>query len=257
MSDQQPATTYSLRRKTAAWSVHLFTATGAICGLMSIKAIYYEEWRVAFLWMAAAVLVDGLDGALARLVRVKDVLPTFDGTLLDNVIDYLNYVIVPALLIYWMGLVPTDLPLIPQLDLAMIVAAAMALSSAYQFCQGDAKTHDHYFKGFPSYWNIVVFYLAVLGLGAWGNLALIVVLVVLVFVPLKYIYPTRTFRWQRTTLILTTLWGIAIFAILWQYPAPDAWLIWASLAYVVYYFAASAAINLRQWLIHREQRAAA
>jgi len=177
---------------------------------------------------------------------VKEVLPDFDGTLLDNVIDYLNYVIVPALLVYWMPLVPASVTWVP-VDVSMVVAAAMALSSAFQFCQGDAKTHDHYFKGFPSYWNIVVFYLAILQLNPWMNLVVILVLSVLVFVPFRYIYPTRTYFLQRTTLVLTSLWGAVILTILYQYPDQQPWLVWASLAYVGYYALASGIVNLRRW----------
>lgn len=246
MSHDPHAPVYSPIRKAMAWSVHLFTAMGAVCGLMAIRAVFYEDWQEAFFWLGVAVFVDGMDGSLARLVNVKEVLPDFDGTLLDNVIDYLNYVIVPALLVYWMPLVPASVTWVP-VDVSMVVAAAMALSSAFQFCQGDAKTHDHYFKGFPSYWNIVVFYLAILHLNPWMNLVVILVLSVLVFVPFRYIYPTRTYFLQRTTLVLTSLWGAVILTILYQYPDQQPWLVWASLAYVGYYALASGIVNLRRW----------
>ncbi len=255
MSDDPQAPVYSPLRKAMAWSVHLFTAMGAVCGLMSIRAVFYADWREAFFWMGVAVFVDGMDGTLARLVRVKEILPDFDGTLLDNVIDYQNYVIVPALLVYWMELVPARVPLMP-IDVSMVVAAMMALSSAFQFCQGDAKTHDHYFKGFPSYWNIVVFYLAILQLDAWLNLAIILTLCIMVFIPLRYIYPTRTRFLQRTTLVATSLWGAVMLAILYLYPDQPWWLVWTSLLFVAYYITASMAINLRRWTQQREANAA-
>jgi phosphatidylcholine synthase len=215
------------KHKALAWSVHLFTATGAVWGLLAVVAIIQHQWLLAFIYMAVAIAVDGLDGTLARMFKVKGALPGFDGALLDNIVDYLNYVIVPALLLYQAELLP------PTWDLVGV--ALIALSSAYQFCQSDAKTEDNYFKGFPSYWNVVVFYLFFLGLIGWVNLTIIVVLTVLVFVPIKYIYPSRMRSHQRLTLGLTVIWGAAILIALVQYPTPQPGLLWLSLLYLVYY----------------------
>ncbi len=146
----------STQEQGIAWLVHLFTATGAIWGLLSIIAINQEQWRLLFLWMAIAVIVDGLDGFLARAAQVHRVLPNFDGALLDNIVDYLNYVFVPAYFLYAAGLLPQQLE--------VVLPIIVLLASAYQFSQSDAKTEDHFFKGFPSYWNIVVVYLVMLGL---------------------------------------------------------------------------------------------
>jgi phosphatidylcholine synthase len=171
--------------------------------------------------------VDGLDGTLARMFKVKGALPGFDGALLDNIVDYLNYVIVPALLLYQAELLP------PTWDL--IGAALIALSSAYQFCQSDAKTEDNYFKGFPSYWNVVVFYLFFLGLAGWLNFGLIALLTALIFIPIKYIYPSRMSSHRRLTLGLTAIWALTILIALMQYPDPSLALLWFSLLYLVYY----------------------
>ncbi len=132
-----------------AWLVHLYTALGAVVGLYTILAIDESNFRLAFFLMAVTVIIDATDGALARAARVKEVIPWFDGALLDNLVDYLNYVIVPCLFLLRAGLLP------PQ-D-ALWLAALPVLSSAYGFCQRDAKTADHFFLGFPSYWNIVCF----------------------------------------------------------------------------------------------------
>lgn len=210
-----------------AWSVHLFTASGAVFGLLAIIAITREQWMQAFIWMAAAVLIDALDGALARRFRVKQVLPNFDGGLLDNIVDYQNYVIVPAYFFYAAGLLPEAF--------AVVGAALTVLVSAYQFCQEDAKTDDHYFKGFPSYWNVAVFYLFILGLNPWLNLGLIVFLSILVFVPIKYVYPSRTAANQRLTLFLAMIWTLSCIAIMIQYPTPHPALIGLSLLYIAYY----------------------
>lgn len=219
------------RNKLMAWSTHIFTATGALWGFLAIQAIFNENWMVAFIWMIAATLVDALDGVLARRTRVKEVVPNFDGALLDNMVDYFTYVIVPALFMYNVGLFPQQF--------SLLGVTAILLASAYQFCQSDAKTDDHYFKGFPSYWNVVVFYLFVLGLEPWINLTVTLALAVLVFVPIKYIYPSRTRRYQKLTITLAIIWGAICIAILMQYPEPQPWLIWTSLLFAVYYTGAS------------------
>lgn len=215
------------RSQIAAWGVHLFTASGALWGLLAIIAIMQHQWQIAFFWMAVTIMVDSLDGTLARRFQVVGRTPDFDGALLDNIIDYETYVVVPALLVYQAGLLPPSL-MIPGI-------AAIVLTSAYQFCQSDAKTEDHAFKGFPSYWNVLVFYLFMFQLPLWINLALILACAVLVFVPIKYLYPSRMKRYRRLTLGLTAVWGLLILLILFTYPQPATGLLWLSLLYVVYY----------------------
>jgi len=211
----------SRRQQALAWTVHAFTATGAVWGLLAVFAISAGRWIEAFIWLGVAVFVDAFDGFAARRLRVKEALPEFDGALLDNILDYLNYVFVPA---YFLA---------PSLRVAG--AILILLASAYQFCQSDAKTEDHYFKGFPSYWNIMVFYMFILNLPAWLNVALVVVLSALVFVPIKYVYPSRTATRPGLTLALACMWGLVNVGLLIQHPAPSPWLIAASLLYVAYY----------------------
>ncbi len=219
------------RAKLLAWSVHLFTASGAVWGFLSILAIFNAQWSLAFVWMGAAIVVDSLDGFLARKAHVKTVLPGFDGALLDNMVDYLNYVLVPAVFLYQSNVLPATQPLLGP--------AAILLASAYQFCQTNAKTEDHFFVGFPSYWNVVAFYLLLVNINPWVSLAIILVLCVLVFVPFKYIYPTRTVRFQRLTLAVVGIWGVANLALLLQYPTVNLQLIALSLACGAYYWGMS------------------
>ncbi|MBP7961521.1 MAG: CDP-alcohol phosphatidyltransferase family protein [Caldilineaceae bacterium] len=219
------------RAKLLAWSVHLFTASGAVWGMLSILAIFEGNWPLAFVWMGAAIVVDSLDGFLARKAHVKTVLPEFDGALLDNMVDYLNYVLVPAIFLSQSHVLPDVLPLLGP--------AAILLASAYQFCQTNAKTADHFFVGFPSYWNVVVFYLLLVNINPWISLAIILVLCALVFVPFKYIYPTRTVRFQRLTLAVIGIWGLANLILLIQYPTVNFQLIAISLACGVYYWGMS------------------
>ena len=156
-----------MNRKILAWGVHLFTATGALWGLLALMAIFRHEWRAAIAWMILAMFVDGFDGMLARWADVKTYAAGLDGALLDNILDYINYVLVPALF-----LVEADFILPVQFRMAG--AFALLLTSAYQFTQSDAKTDDHYFKGFPSYWNVMVLYMLVIGLDPWVNLFFLV-----------------------------------------------------------------------------------
>jgi phosphatidylcholine synthase len=217
-------------KKALAWSVHLFTATGAVWGLLTLLAVFEQNWRAAIFWMIIAMFVDGFDGMLARWLHVKEYAHQVDGALLDNIIDYLNYVVVAALILIK---APNLLP--P--GFAMVGAFSILLSSAYQFTQVDAKTDDEsfFFKGFPSYWNFLALYMMLLGLNPWINLALLVICNVLVFVPVKYLYPSRNTRLRRLTLALTYLYGaIGVWALM-QYPSVPQWVMWISLVYVAYY----------------------
>jgi phosphatidylcholine synthase len=216
-----------------AWSVHAFTGLGAVFGLLALLAIARGEWRIAFLWMAATVAIDAVDGGLARWAVVGRVLPGFDGALLDNLVDYLNYAVVPA---FFLALGP----FLPA-PYATLGGAAILLASAYQFGRVDAKTEDHFFTGFPSYWNIVVFYLLFLDAGPLLTGVTIGVLTVLAFVPFRYVYPSRTPAFRSLTISLTCAWGAACLAALALYPTRHALPTWTSLLYVPYYILISVA----------------
>ncbi len=219
-----------LAKKTLAWSVHLFTATGAIWGFLSLLAIFEENWRAAILWIVIAMFVDGFDGMLARWFHVKEYAQGVDGGLMDNIIDYLNYVVVAAFILI-------KAPNLMPAGLEMAGAFSILLTSAYQFSQVDAKTDEQsfFFKGFPSVWNFLVIYMMLLGLNPWFNFALLVLCNIMVFVPVKYVYPSRNTRLRRLTLILTYLYfGIGVWGLL-QYPSVPQWIVWISLVYVLYY----------------------
>jgi phosphatidylcholine synthase len=218
-------------RKALAWSVHLFTASGAVWGFLALLAIFQHQWKHALLWMILAMFVDGFDGTLARWLDVKTYASAIDGALLDNILDYLNYVVVPALFFI-------EARLLPQ-SVSLLGAASILLTSAYQFTQVDAKTEDHYFKGFPDYWNVMAIYMLLLHLPLWLNFAILMFCNLLIFVPIKYIYPSRTLRFRRLTLFLTYIYAaMGIYGLL-LYPDVPNWLIFASFLYVVYYLALS------------------
>jgi phosphatidylcholine synthase len=214
----------------AAWSVHLLTASGAVWALLALEAISRSAFRAGLGWMALAVLVDGIDGVLARRVRVDLVLPHIDGSLLDNLVDYCNYVLVPAFLIQRAALLPASL--------SLAGAAAICLASAFQFVHAEAKA-DERFRGFPSYWNCVALYLLLLGWDAWVSLAVVAIGCALVLAPVRFIYPTRTRELRRTTLTLTVAWALAVIWIVWRFPDQEPWWVYASLAYPAYLFVAS------------------
>ncbi|HEY2987366.1 MAG TPA: hypothetical protein VGL11_06550, partial [Candidatus Binatia bacterium] len=159
-----------------AWLVHLYTASGVVLALFSVFLIEAADFQNAFWLMALAVAIDASDGTLARAARVKELIPWFDGDRLEDIIDYLNYVLVPCLLL-------VRAELLPRSD-AVWLAAAPMLASAYGFCQKQAKTADHFFLGFPSYWNIFAFYFYVLQTPRWINAFVILALSGLVFVPI-------------------------------------------------------------------------
>lgn len=224
--------------KWPAWSVHAYTASGALMGLAGVMAVVAGDYRQAFVWMFAATFVDGTDGVLARRVRVKEVTPEFDGARLDDIVDYLTFVFLPAYLLLHAGLLPAGA--------GFAVASAMLLSSAYGFASIDAKTSDNFFTGFPSYWNIVALYLFVLGLTPWMNAAVVLVLAALVFVRIGYVYPTRTPTLRLTTLALMLAWGVMLLLIIWWLPAPPRALVLASLAFPVYYALLSFVLDARR-----------
>jgi phosphatidylcholine synthase len=218
-------------RQIAAWGVHLLTASGAVFCLLALRATGAERWREALAWLLVAAMVDAVDGALARWVRVKEALSGFDGALMDNMIDYCSYVLVPAYMLYQASLLPPSA--------ALPVASMICVASVYQFCQASAKTADHYFTGFPSYWNVAVLYLLAMKLSQTSNLLIVLLLILLVFVPIKYIYPSRTRRLRKLTIGLTTIWTLVMVVILWQLPDPSPWLVWPSWLFVGYYVGAS------------------
>lgn len=224
----------SRQRRVAAWLVHLFTASGAVFGLLTLYAIHHTQFLLAFWLMAGAVFVDSVDGILARQAKTKVAAPKVDGGLLDNLLDYVNYAMAPAFF-----LVVND-TLLPA-NWRILGACLIVLVSAYQFTQPEAKTDDHFFKGFPSYWNIVVFYLFLWQTSPHLNLVIIVVLAILTFIPIKYVYPSRLdyltrSRWLRRAMLLATiLWGIATAALLWIYPNTNPLLVGLSIGYALFY----------------------
>ena len=174
----------------------------------------------------------------ARAADVTRRIPWFNGAKLDDIVDYLTYVFVPAVFVWRSLLVPDAW--------AVAVMSAIVLSSAYGFNQEAAKTSDHFFTGFPSYWNIVVFYLYVMRGAQVINAIVLLALAVLVFVPIRYVYPSRTPRWRVVTVALGIAWGIVLLVMVWQLPAVSPALLWGSLVFPVYYVVLSLVVGGRR-----------
>jgi len=189
-----------------AWGVHLFTAIGAVLALLALDAVTRGEWKRTLFWLLLALAVDGVDGTLARRARVTERVPRIDGSVLDLIIDYLNYVFIPSLLIWRAGLVPHGA--------ALWLAAAIQLSSLYVFARRDMKTEDNYFRGFPALWNIVAYYLVVLEPGPTVGACVIVLLVVMTFAPVYVVHPFRVRDYGVWLPVLAVVWAVGSAALL-------------------------------------------
>jgi phosphatidylcholine synthase len=226
-------------RKALAYGVHLFTASGALVGLLAIGEATRGNLQASALWMLAAMAIDAVDGTLARAVGVRSVLPRIDGRRLDDVVDYFNYVLVPVVFLVAGGYLTNP-----------AWAALPVLASAYGFAQDDAKTDDGFFLGFPSYWNVIAMFAWLLQVSAVTATFFVALFSVLVFVPFKYVYPSHLHVLKRTTAVLTAL---AAAVTVWAIADPERgralMLPWLGIAYIVYYFV------LSFWLggLHRKQ----
>jgi phosphatidylcholine synthase len=227
----------STRFRLAGMAVHLYTASGTVLAfLMVIAAIDGDAIRA--LWISlVALIVDGTDGMLARRMRVKETIPSFDGARLDDIVDYITYVFAPIILLWTGGYLPGG-------AVGGTIAALPLLASSYQFCRVDAKTEDHFVLGFPSYWNVVAFYVVVVGLSPTTTGIIFVVCSALVFVPIKYIYPSRTRAFRKANLAFTAGWLATYALMLLEMPDPNRAVLWLSLGYLLYYVASSIYLTL-------------
>lgn len=242
--------------RVLAWGVHAYTALGLVAAA-GIAALLVSGGASAIRWsfglMLVATLVDSTDGTLARRVRVKEVLPGFDGRKLDDITDFLTYTFLPLMLIWRAELLP------PGQEFWLL---APLLASAYGFCQVEAKTADGYFLGFPSLWNVVAFYLYVLQLPGWAALGVILALAGLTFVPSRYLYPSQPGPLNTLSNLLGAVWAGLVLWVLWHLPSGDSpgsradfgpvrSIVLISLFYPAFYLVVSWTISARHWLSAR------
>ena len=238
-------------RKVLAYMVHLFTASGAVLAVFSLYFAARHNWYSAYLLLVIAVIVDSVDGLLARFIQVQAVLPEIDGSLLDNIIDFLVWSIVTVFIAWEAGLLP------PVYD--FFIVSLICIASAYQFCRTDAKsksrktpaqpdhnpdarqtkTEDYFFRGFPSAWILLVYCLLFSRTSQIFNAVILTICAVLSFVPIKCIYPTRTIMWKKTNMIVTGLWLAALLATLLDKSPLPVWFVVFSAFYAAYYVVGS------------------
>lgn len=216
-----------------AWAVHAFTASGAVLAFLALMAVIAENWSLALLWLLIALAVDGIDGSLARWARTSELAPRIDGATLDLIIDYLNYAFVPAVLIWRAELVPAAL--------GPALAAAILVSSLYNFTRKDLKTEDNYFRGFPALWHAVALYLFVIRPEAMTAAIAIGLLAALTFAPVQVIHPFRVRDYGRWPPLIACLWAGSTAALLWpHWPGLGrTFLLWLSLGSAASLFALS------------------
>ncbi len=192
--------------RLVAWAVHAFTASGAVLALLALSAIDGGRWSEAMLWLFAALVIDGVDGMFARAAKVRERVPRIDGDVLDLVVDYLTYVLVPVCFMLKGGYLPAafELPL----------GAAILLSSLYVFARRDMKTDDGYFRGFPALWNVVAFYLFALQPTRPANAAIVVVFVLMTFAPAHVVHPFRARDYGVVPAALAIVWTVSTAALL-------------------------------------------
>ncbi len=215
-----------MTKQAYALAVHLLTATGAVFAMLAMLAAVEENWSLMFLWLVVAFFVDGIDGPLARHFDVKTNAPQFDGELLDLIIDYLTYVFVPAYALFKSGLLPGWT--------GWIAIIVITFASAMYFADTRMKTKDNSFCGFPGCWNMVVLVLFALSPNFWVILAVVVVLAVAMFVPVKFIHPVRTERWRWVSLPMTAGWTFFAGWAAWVDFHPESWALWGLVITSIY-----------------------
>jgi phosphatidylcholine synthase len=201
--------------RAAAFSVHVFTASGAALGLLAMVAAVAAQWSLMFLWLAIALIVDAVDGTFARRLHVAERLPQLSGDILDLVVDFVTYVFVPAYALSTSGLMP---PIV-----AMPAAILIVVTSGLYFADRRMKLADNYFRGFPALWNLVVFYLLLLRPGPWISATAVVVLAALTFVPFPFVHPVRVPRLRTLGAGLIGIFTALVALSLYQDLAPDPW----------------------------------
>lgn len=210
-----------------AFAVHIFTAAGAAMALAALIYATRGQWAAMFFCLGIALVIDGVDGTIARRLKVADLLPRWSGDVLDLVVDFVTYVFVPAYAIAAGGLLPAAL--------ALPAAVVIVVTGALYFADREMKTADNYFRGFPALWNAAAFYLFLLKPAPWLAAAVIVVLALLTFTPFKFLHPMRVARLRAVNVAAVLLWAaLALIAVLRDLD-PGPWVAGGLLAIGLYF----------------------
>jgi len=222
--------------RVQAFAVHVLTASGAALGLLALIFAIGGHWAIMFLTLGAALIIDGIDGPLARAANVGEVLPRWSGDTLDLVVDFTTYVFVPAYAIADSGLVPDFL--------AIPCGAVVVITGAIYFADRDMKTRDNHFRGFPAVWNVVAFYLYVLQPPEWGGAAMIAIFAVLTFAPVKFVHPLRVRSLRPLTVGLMAAWTVLAALAVAQNLDADTWIV-TGLCLIALYFLGAGLLTRR------------
>jgi phosphatidylcholine synthase len=211
-----------------AFAIHVFTATGAALALLALIFATGGHWAAMFFCLGLALIVDGIDGPLARSFDVADVLPRWSGETLDMVVDFVTYVFVPAYAIAASGLLPEAL--------AIVAGVVVVISGAVYFADRQMKTDDNYFRGFPVLWNLAAFYLYLLEPQEWLAAALIAALALLTFAPIKFLHPLRVKRLRMLNIALLAAWALLAVIALTNNLSPGPYVTGPLVAIALYFF---------------------
>ena len=192
-----------------AYSVHLFTTMGIVCGIFAVKALYEKNLDIVFLWLGIALLIDGTDGFFARKYQVTKFAPRINGVILDAIVDFFNYVILPVLIILQIGFLPDR---IEFLSVVLILCA-----SCYTFANIKQKAEDNYFNGFPAIWNVLVLDFYILNSPEIINFIAIILCFALTFMPIKFVHPLRVKSYRWLAILSFSLWGISTLFLLFVF----------------------------------------
>ncbi|MCK8781127.1 phosphatidylcholine synthase [Rhizobium sp. NTR19] len=211
-----------------AFSVHLLTASGSFLAFLGVVAAAERRFVDMFWWLGLALLVDGIDGPIARKVKVKEVLPNWSGDTLDNIIDYVTYVLLPAFALYQSGMIGEPW--------SFVAAGAIVVSSAVYYADMGMKTDEYFFSGFPVVWNMVIFTLFVIDASATSSLAVVSIAVILTFFPINFLHPVRVKRLRPLNLAVGFIWcALGGYSLLLHFQSPD-WVIWGVVISGIYLF---------------------
>jgi phosphatidylcholine synthase len=213
--------------RVRAFAIHVFTATGAALAFLALILATGGHWAAMFLCLGFALVVDGVDGPLARAFNVAQTLPRWSGETLDIVVDFVTYVFVPAYAIAASGLLPRGLEIAAGL--------VVVVSGALYFADRNMKMPENYFRGFPVLWNIAAFYLYVLEPPEWLTAAIVAALAVLTFVPVRFVHPLRVKHLRPLNVALLALWAVLALMAVIDNLQPHAPVRWA-LALIAIYF---------------------
>jgi phosphatidylcholine synthase len=202
-------------RRAAGFSVHVLTASGGAVALLALYAAIERDFPTMFAWLGLALLIDGVDGILARAARVEETAAAIDGAILDLVVDFLGYVLVPMVAIWRADLMPRSL--------AFWIGLAVTIASALYFADRRMKTADNWFRGFPALWNILVFYLFVFRPPSYLDAAILIFAAALMFAPVVFVHPLRVRRMRSATIAASALWCLCAVLATLDGLSPGLW----------------------------------